>query len=116
MASKESFTWVVELSGEREMGDRAVKEEGWERILLSHQKQGNCRGKWEGTELHRKDMQLSTIQALMLWYFASLTAPFPASVALPTALGGLENKCPQKRDLIKENHLFKPHLFPKQQH
>ncbi|XP_009470425.1 PREDICTED: homeobox protein Meis1 [Nipponia nippon] len=33
VASKESFRQAVELSGKKEMGNRVVKEEGWERLL-----------------------------------------------------------------------------------
>jgi len=33
VASKESFRQVVELSGERQTGNRVVKEEAWERLL-----------------------------------------------------------------------------------
>lgn len=64
-------------------GDGEQSGEGGGLGETSHEKQGNCGKKWEGTELHGKDMQLSIIHVLMLSYLASLMAPSPASLALP---------------------------------
>lgn len=115
-ASQKGATKLFITKESFRQGKGRWETEWWRRRAgrdFSHQKQGNCGERWEGTEIHRKDTQLSTICVLMLRYSASLMALSLASLALPKSW---EKYALLKRDLIEESQLFNWHLLPKQQH
>lgn len=105
MASKESFSWVVELNMESKMGIGQWRR--WSgRNYLNLREMGRCRAAQEG-------YTASALRVLLLWHPASLVALPPALLALLTSLGNVEKKCPEKGDLIKKTSLFSPCLLHK---
>lgn len=96
MASKDGFGQVVELRGERETGDRVVKEGGWERLLSPET--GNSHEKWEGYAAFHHSSAHDLIPCLFDGTIPCLDNTFNSP-------GRLGKKMPSEKKTISSTHM-----------